>query len=187
MRLGWDLGKLAATWGSLPLLGAAGSIVLGIAVPDDVAGAVGVGCEEVYAVVFDGADSARLIVRHRIQLGAAVATSSSRANLVVAARSASCASALRFFAAASAMSSMLPERTAAACILMMSVEASEALSRHVESVLRHVETRYDQRHHLVFSHGAKRACSINFVVVVGALLKLFASCCVKLRQEESSP
>ena len=50
--------KLAATWGCLPLLGAAESIVLGIAVPDDVAGAVGVGCEEVYAVVFDGADSA---------------------------------------------------------------------------------------------------------------------------------
>ena len=58
--------KLAATWGSLPLLGAAGSIVLGIAVPDDVAGAVGVGCEEVYAVVFDGADSARLSVRFSV-------------------------------------------------------------------------------------------------------------------------
>ena len=50
---------------------------------------------------------------------------------------------LRFFAAASAMLSMLPETTAAACILMMSVDARETLSRHVESVLRHVSTRYD--------------------------------------------
>ena len=136
-----DLGKrLGEAWCDLLRLGEAESIVLAVAVPDDVAGAVGVGCEEVYAVVFDGADSARLSVRHQIQRGDANCIKS---NLVVAARSASCASALRFFAAASAMLSILPERTAAACILMMSVDARETLSRHVESVLRHVSTRCD--------------------------------------------